>query len=50
MIPEFFVLFFFYHFGCVANLIIKRAIFYVRKDFQQLHDVIARYTRKWQSI
>ncbi|MDB8876206.1 hypothetical protein PN402_04960, partial [Pediococcus acidilactici] len=27
MIPEFFVLvFFFYHFGCVANLIIKRAI------------------------
>ncbi|WP_235018469.1 hypothetical protein, partial [Pediococcus acidilactici] len=28
MIPEFFVLvFFFYHFGCVANLIIKRAKF-----------------------
>ena len=33
MIPEFFVLvFFFYHFGCVANLIIKRAFsFHLRK-------------------
>lgn len=31
-------------------LVQKRHNYDVRKDFQQLHDVIARYTRKWQSI
>ncbi|MCT0000836.1 polysaccharide pyruvyl transferase family protein [Weissella cibaria] len=31
-------------------LVQKRHNYDVRKDFQQLHDVITRYTRKWQSI
>lgn len=31
-------------------LVQKRHNYNVRKDFQQLHDVIAHYTRKWQSI
>lgn len=31
-------------------LVQKRHNYNVRKNFQQLHDVIARYTRKWQSI
>lgn len=40
MIPEFFVLVsFFYHFGWVANLIIKRAI---EKKLQSLHDFLFR--------